>query len=189
MAPESQYPSKQSVFHCCSGSWSCEGQRWTLCVSHICFWRAAAHKLAEELVGQDPATLWLGWTSAPAPSQGVQTCVSCCKEQAAKVEAVEQESCSLSSVNVCLGAESYSSHVLTLIPYRVKWISSEWGIKSVCLVSYTPMKSSWLKAVLFNFCSLFPEYCWFYCFVLFGALIISSFFTASCQCMNRCRKR
>lgn len=51
--------------------------------------RATAHKLAEELVSQDPAMLWLGWRSAPALSQRVQACVSCCKEQAAKVEVVE----------------------------------------------------------------------------------------------------
>lgn len=58
-------------------------------MSHNWFLRATAHKLTEELVSQDPAMLWLGWRSALAFSQRVQTCVSCCKEQAAKVEAVE----------------------------------------------------------------------------------------------------
>lgn len=88
------------------------GQRWTSCVFHKCFLRATAHKPAEELVSQDPAVVWLGWRSAPALSPRVQTCVSCCADQAAKVEAVEQESCSLSSVNACLGAEG-----VTALPY------------------------------------------------------------------------
>lgn len=79
-------------------------------MSHNCFLRASAHRLTEELAIQDPAVLWLGWRSAL--SQRVQTCVSCCKEQAAKVEAVEQESCSLSSVNACLCAER-----VTAFPY------------------------------------------------------------------------
>lgn len=157
-APESQYPSKQSVFHCCFSSQSCGGQSWTLFVSRKCFLRATAQKLAEELVSQDPAVLWFGWRSPPALSPRVQTCVSCCKEQAAKVEAVEQESSSLSSVNARLGAEGVTAlPYLTLIPYRIKWMSSEWGIKSVCLISYMPVKSSWLKAILFYFCSSFPE--------------------------------
>lgn len=91
---------------------------------------------------------------------------------------------------MCLGAEGVTAlPYLRLIPYRIKWMSSEWGIKSVCLVSYMPVKSSWLKAILFHFCSPFPEYCWFCGFVLFGALIILSFFTVSCQCMNRFRRR
>lgn len=170
-APESQYPSKQGVFHCCSCSWSCGGQRWTLCVSHKCSLKATAHRLAEELVSQDPAVLWLGWRSAPALSQRVQTCVSCCKEQAAK--AAEQESCSLAALNLCLGAESVTSLL------NLHWsltVSSEWGIKSVCLVSYVPVWSSWLKAIIFNFCSPFPEHCYFCGFLLFGTLIILSFF-------------
>lgn len=55
----------------------------------------------------------------------------------------------------------------------------------VCLVSYMPVKSSWLKAIILHFCSPFPDYCWFCDFVLFGALIILSFFKASYQCINR----
>lgn len=92
------------------GPGAAEGQRWTLCVSHNCFLRASAHKLTEELVSRDPAVLWLGWRSSL--SQRVPTCVSCFKEQAAKVEAVEQESCSLSSVNACLCAAR-----VTVFPY------------------------------------------------------------------------
>lgn len=68
-------------------------------------------------------------------------------------------------------------------------MSSEWGIKSVCLVSYMPVKSSWLKAILFHFCSPFPEYCWFCGFVLFGALIILSFFYSQLSVYEQIQKK
>lgn len=67
---------------------------------------------------------------------------------------------------VPLCRESYSFPILALIPYRIKWESSEQGIKSVCLVSYMPVKSSWLKAIILHFCSPFPDYCWFCDFCL-----------------------
>lgn len=85
----------------------------------------------------------------------------------------------------CLGwrwAPSLPRRIQTCISHSSmnSSMNSEWGIiKSVCPVSYTPVKPNWLKASTFQFCSPFTGNYWFCDFILFGGLIILSLFLKS----------